>query len=114
MGRRDLKQSIEQSILSSIINAWRYSDEHYLKLISITLNENIFSGYNKAIARAINKLNEDDKPINDLEICEFLDKAKYLKDDIYFVLEKQSLPYSVVLYYLEYLEYNYKLNLIGV
>ncbi len=106
--------NIEQSVLASILNAWRYTDEQYDKLTSIKLNENMFTGYNKAIARAINKLNEKQEPITELDVMLFLENVSYLKDDFNQVLSKQSLPYNIAMAYLTKIEHDYKLRLAGI
>ena len=74
--QRDLLLDIQRKVLGGYINAEEYSiNGSHKEILAITIDESLFDEFiHKASAKACKKLKENDIPITDYTVLEFLQK----------------------------------------
>jgi len=72
----DLLLDIQRKVLGGYINAEEFSmNGSHKEILDITLNESLFDDFiHKAVARACNKLSDDDIPVTECTVLDFLQK----------------------------------------
>ena len=74
--QRDLLLDIQRKVLGGYINAEEFSiNNSHKEILEVTLDESLFDDFiHKATARACKKLKEDNIPVTEFTVLEFLQK----------------------------------------
>jgi len=103
----NIKKSMEDCILATIMKPDLMMDKDLDKMLLLELDEDLFSGYNKSIVRAINIVSKKEMIASDLQVEDFLKSKNHLTKEFYETLASSLIPYFLIVQYLDRLQEDY-------
>jgi len=108
----NIKKSMENCILATIMKPDLVMDKDLDKMLEIELDEDLFTGYNKSIVRAINIVSKKELVASDLQVEDFLKTKNHFNSEFYETLASSIIPYFLLVQYLDSLQEDYYEGLI--
>ena len=111
----DIQDSIQKSLIVSVVMSYNGFQDEVESLNNFELRENLFTGYNKVMVRAINKIREKSPIVNDVILENFLVEHNFLNEKEFIsMLSTNEIPLSAMEFYINKLEEKYTERLLCI